>query len=277
MRNWKLIILFVVIIIFTFSGIVLSGLWKDKSTIKRVDFTGNTTLSREEIFDFAKLNDSMICSNSLSLEMIESRISKHPNIKKVVVTKDAAIIKIDISEKNPFAVASNGKEMFLVDDQLSIYNLKKEHKDIDLPVITGVSDQMSVSTFGKNDLKNLKIAQYIISQSIKINKSLYNYISEISFTDSSQISLVTSDDATPVFFIDYNALLKKEKFETPNLAGDINNESLRRAIDNKLIQLNGFLKQVRVYKTANCFKYIDMRYNDMIVVKNNNQPSEKQQ
>jgi cell division septal protein FtsQ len=256
---------------------VLSGLWKDKSTIKRVDFTGNTTLSREEIFDFAKLNDSMICSNSLSLEIIESRISKHPNIKKVVVTKDAAVIKIDISEKNPFAVASNGKEMFLIDDQLSIYNLKKEHKDIDLPVITGVSDQMSVSTFGKNDLKNLKIAQYIISQSIKINKSLYNYISEISFTDSSQISLVTSDDATQVFFIDYSTLLKKEKFETLHMAGDINNESLRRAIDNKLIQLNGFLKQVRVYKTANSFKYIDMRYNDMIVVKNNNQPSEKQQ
>jgi cell division septal protein FtsQ len=277
MRNWKLIILFVVIIIFTFSGIVLSGLWKDKSTIKRVDFTGNTTLSREEIFDFAKPNDSMICSNSLSLEIIESRISKHPNIKKVVVSKDAAIIKIDISEKNPFAVASNGKEMFLIDDQLSIYNLKKEHKDIDLPVITGVSDQMSVSTFGKNDLKNLKIAQYIISQSIKINKSLYNYISEISFTDSSQISLVTSDDATQVFFIDYSTLLKKEKFETLHMAGDINNESLRRAIDNKLIQLNGFLKQVRVYKTANSFKYIDMRYNDMIVVKNNNQPSEKQQ
>jgi cell division septal protein FtsQ len=271
MRNWKLVILFVVIIIFTFSSIVLSGLWKDKSTIKRVELTGNTTLSKEEIFDFAKLNDSVICSNALTLEMIESRISKHPNIKKVVVSKDAAIVKIDISEKNPFAIASNGKEMFLVDDQLTIYNLKKEHKDIDLPVITGVSDQMSVNTFGKNDLKDLKIAQYIISQSIKINKSLYNYISEISFADSTQIQLVTSDDATPVFFIDYSSLLRKEKFETVNAVRDINNASLRTAIDNKLVQLNGFLKQVRVYKTTNSFKYIDMRYNDMIVVKNNNQ------
>ncbi len=271
MRNWKLVILFVIIIIFTFSSIVLSGLWKDKSTIKRVEFTGNTTLSKEEIFDFAKLNDSAICSNALTLEMIESRISKHPNIKKVVVSKDAAIVKIDISEKNPFAIASNGKEMFLVDDQLTIYNLKKEHKDIDLPVITGVSEQMSVSTFGKNDLKDLKIAQYIISQAIKINKSFYNYISEISFADSTQIILVTSDDATPVYFIDYSSQLRKEKFETVNAIRDINNTSLRTAIDNKLIQLNGFLKQVRVYKTANSFKYIDMRYNDMIVVKNNNQ------
>lgn len=275
MRNWKLVLLFVIIIIFTFSGIVLSGLWKDKSTIRRVDLAGNTTLSKEEIFDFAKLNDSIICSNALTLEMIESRISKHPNIKKVVVQKDAAVVKIEISEKSPFAIASNGTEMFLVDDQLSIYILKKEHKDIDLPVITGISEQMNVNTFGKNDLKDLKIAQYIISQSVKINKSLYNYISEINFADTNQISLVTSDDATPVFFIDYNSLLRKEKFETVSMVRDINNESLRKAINNKLIQLNGFLKQVRVYKTASSFKYIDMRYNDMIVIKNN-QPVQPQ-
>lgn len=270
MRNWKLILFFVVIIIFTSTSIVLSGLWKDKSAVKRVELNGNTTISKDEIFDFAKLNDSLISSHELTLEMIEGRISKHPNIKKVVVSKSDAVVKIEISEKNPFAIASNGKEMFLIDDQLTVYNLKKEHSNIDLPVITGLSDQMSVNTFGKNDLKELKIAQYIISQSIKINKSLYNYISDISFADSTQIILMTSDDATPVYFIDYNALLKKERFETVNNVRDINNETLRNTIDNKLLQLYGFLKQVRVYKTLNSFKYIDMRYNDMIVTKSNN-------
>lgn len=275
MRNWKLTLLFAVIIIFTFSSIVVSGLWKDKSTIKKVELAGNITLSKEEIFDFAKLNDSMICSNELTLDMIESRISKHPNIKKVVVSKDAATVKIDISEKNPFAVASNGKEMFLVDDQLSLYNLKKDHKDIDIPVITGLSSQLGTDTYGKNDLKDLKIAQYIISQSIKINKSLYNYISEINFADSSMITLVTSDDATPVYFVDYGALMNKTKPETVNVIRDINNNTLRAAIDSKLVQLNGFLKQVRVYRTSNSFKYIDMRFNDMIIVKNINQPAEQ--
>lgn len=270
MRNWKLILFFVIIIIFTSTSIVLSGLWKDKSTVKRVELNGNTTLSKDEIFDFAKLNDSLISSHELTLEMIEGRISKHPNIKKVVVSKSDAVVKIEISEKNPFAIASNGKEMFLIDDQLTVYNFKKEHSNIDLPVITGLSDQMSVNTFGKIDLKELKIAQYIISQSIKINKSLYNYISDISFADSTQIILMTSDDATPVYFIDYNALLKKERFETVNNVRDINNESLRNTIDNKLLQLYGFLKQVRVYKTLNSFKYIDMRFNDMIVTKSNN-------
>ncbi|MCC7158533.1 MAG: cell division protein FtsQ/DivIB [Ignavibacteria bacterium] len=271
MKNWKLILLFVVVIIFAFSSIVLSGLWKDRSTIHNVILSGNITLSKDEIFDFAKLNDSIICSNVLSLDMIEARISKHPNIKKAVVLKDGTTIKIEIAEKNPFAAASNGKELFLVDDQLSLYSLKKEQTGIDLPVISGLSGELTTGSYGRDDLKYLKIAQFIISQSIKLNKSLYNYISEINFSDSSRITLVTSDDATPVYFIDYSNLLKKEKYETIGNVKDVNNISLRSAIDCKLVQLNAFLKQVRVYRPMNSFKYIDMRYNDIIVTKNNNQ------
>jgi len=267
MKNWKIIILFTIVILFTFSSIVISGLWKDKSTIRNVELKGNLTLTKDEIFDFAKLNDSVICQNTLSLDMIETRIAKHPNIKKVVVLKDGATVIIEIAEKNPFAAASNGKELFLVDDQLTLYPVKKEHNNIDLPVISGLSGDLGSATYGPNDLNLLKIAQYIIRQSIKINKSLFNYISEINFSDSNNIILVTSDDATPVYFVDCGII------ETGNLgrsnARDINNSALRNAIDNNLTELNAFLKQVRVYKASNSFKYIDMRYNGQVVVKNN--------
>lgn len=274
MKNWKITILFTVVIIFTFSSIVLSGLWKDKLTIRNVNLSGNITLSKDEIFDFARMNDSMICSNTLTLEMIESRISKHPNIKKVVVSKDGTTIKIEVAEKNPFASASNGKEIYLVDDQLSMYIMKKEQLNIDLPVISGLSGELGPGTYGKDDIKYLKIAHYIISQSIKVNKSLFNYISEINFADSNNIILVTSDDATPVYFVDYASIISKEKPNMNNNIKDINNTLLRRAIDKNLIQLNAFLKQVRVYRTTNSFIYIDMRYNDLIIVKNNNLPAE---
>ncbi|MBL8016843.1 MAG: hypothetical protein JNK43_06205 [Ignavibacteria bacterium] len=271
MKNWKITILFTIVIIFTFSSIVLSGLWKDKSTIRNVVLAGNITLSKDEIFEFAKLNDSLICGNHLSMEMIETRIGKHPNIKKVEVNKDGATIKIDISEKNPFAAATNGNEVFLVDDQLTVYNIKKEQSDLDIPVISGLSRELGPGTYGKDDLKNLKIGQYLISQAIKINKSVFNYISEISFADHNGIALVTSDDATMVYFIDYESIARKEK---PEAVRDVNSASLRNAINKNLVSLNGFLKQVRVYRTSNSFRYIDMRYNDMIIVKNNNLPAE---
>ncbi|HEY3251237.1 MAG TPA: hypothetical protein VGK25_08975, partial [Ignavibacteria bacterium] len=146
-------------------------------------------------------------------------------------------------------------------------HLKKEHTNLDLPVISGLSETIDINNYGKEDLKNLKIAQYIISQSIRLNKSLYNYISEISFLDTNNIILYTSDDATPVYFVGYADLIKK--YEPVSQIKDINNQLLINEIKRKLLFLNSFLKQVRVYKQSGSFTSIDMRYNDMIVVKNN--------
>ena len=269
MKRYKIIIAFVLVILLTFSSIVISGKWKDKTNVKKIELNGNTTLSREEIFDNAKLTDSLISSNALTLDMIESRISKNPNIKKVSVTRESADIKINISEKNPFAVASNGKDIFLADDQLSLYTFKKENINIDLPVISGLSPQLSLEEFGKDDMNKLKVAQYIISKSIKLNRSLYHFISEISFADSTGIILYSFDDATPVYFLDYSSIIPKDKFSAAISVRDIINPALRRAIDEKLVYLNNFLKQVRVYKSKNSFSYVDLRYNDMVIVKNN--------
>lgn len=268
MKNWKLIIIFAFVIILTFSSIVVSGFWKDKTTINSVQLFGNITLSKDEIFQFAKLTDSAICSGNLTIEMIESRISKHPNIKSADVFKEGTVIKIEITEKNPFAVVSNGNEFFMIDDKLTLYKIKKEHTNIDLPVISGLSDKISENTFGKNDLDLLKIAQFIISKSVQINKILYNYISEINFSNPNGIILITSDDATPIYFIDYYVASKKQNNLNKSNIVDINNTYLKSEIEQKLIQLNCFLKQVRVYKASNSIEYVDMRYNDLIFVKN---------
>lgn len=266
MNKMKLFILFVFVIVLAGSSVVVSGLWKDKSTVKSIEFRGNTTLSKEEVFEFARLSDTLIGSNVLSLEMIESRISKHPNVKSVNVSRSSTNIRIEISEKKPFAVVTNGNNMFLVDDQLTLYNLKREHMNLDIPVISGLSRITDMNNYGKDDLKNLKIAHYIISNCMKLNKSLYNYLSEISFADSNNIVMYTSDDVTPVYFIEYNDLNKKN--EPVSKFRDINNNELRNRIKKNLLFLNGFLKQVRVYKQTGSFEFIDMRYNDMIVVKN---------
>jgi cell division septal protein FtsQ len=252
--------------LFAGSTVVLSGLWKDKSTVRNVEFSGSTTLSKDEVFDFARLSDSLIESNAVSLETIESRIIKHPNIKSVNATRKGSTISIEVTEKNPFAIATNGKNMYLVDDQLTLYSLKKEQRNLDIPVISGLSPQTDINNYGKEDLKFLKIAHFIISYSIKLNKSLYNYLSEISFGDTNNIVIYTSDDATPVYFIEYAELnLKNEPVQKFR---DINNNELRNRIKKNLLYLNGFLRQVRVYKQTGSFDFIDMRYNDMIVVKN---------
>ena len=269
MRRYKGIIFFTVVLLFTFTGIVLSGYWKDRTNTNKVELTGNVTLSKDEIFDFARLTDSLVLSNSLSLQMIESRISKHPNIKSVNATRDNGTIRIEITEKTPFAMATNGKSVFLVDNALNLYNLKKENTGLDLPVISGMSNEMDLDYLTSTDLRNLKIAQYIISKSAKIDRVLYNFISEINFSDSIGITLYTTEDATPVYLVDYSFLDLQVRNTRAVREVDINDTEFRNTLDEKLLYLVNFLKQVIVYKSRFSFAYVDLRYKDMVVVKNN--------
>lgn len=269
MRKYKAVILFTLVLILAGSGIVLSGYWKDRTNLKKVEVTGNLTLSKEEIFDFAKLSDSLVLSNSLSLQMIESRIRKHPNIKNVYATRENGTIKIDITEKTPFAIVTNGKSVFLADDGLNLYSLKKENAGLDLPVVSGLSQELDINFISKDDLRNLKIAQYIVKKSAKIDRILYNFISEISFSDSNGITLYTTEDVTPVYLVDYSFLDYSIKNSVPVIDIDINDAGFRNVIDKKLLCLVNFLKQVIVYKSRFSFAYVDLRYNDIVVVKNN--------
>ncbi len=269
MRKYKAVIFFTLVLILAGSGIVLSGYWKDRTNMKKVEVTGNLTLSKEEIFDFAKLTDSLVLSNSLSLQMIESRIRKHPNIKNVYATRENGTIKIDITEKTPFAIVTNGKSVFLADDGLNLYNLKKENSGLDLPVVSGLSQELDINYISKEDLRNLKIAQYIVKKSAKIDRILYNFISEISFSDTNGITLYTTEDVTPVYLVDYSFLDYSIKNSVPVKDIDINDTGFRNVIDRKLLCLVSFLKQVIVYKSRFSFAYVDLRYNDIVVVKNN--------
>jgi cell division septal protein FtsQ len=269
MRRFKGIIFFTFVLLFTFTGIVLSGYWKDRTNTNKVEVTGNVTLSKDEIFDFAMLTDSLILSNSISLQMIESRVSKHPNIKSVNATRENGTIKIDITEKTPFAMVTNGHSVYLVDNALNLYNLKKENTGLDLPVISGMSKDIDIDYLTSTDLRNLKTAQYIIRKSAKIDRVLYNFISEINFSDSAGITLYTTDDTTPVYLVDYSFLDYQVRSSRAGNVVDINDTEFRNTLDKKLLCLVNFLKQVIVYKSRFSFAYVDLRYKDLVVVKNN--------
>lgn len=80
--------------------------------------------------------------------------------------------------------------------------------------------------------------------------------------------LYSSDDATPIYFIDYSTVLANIQSNNSKVL-DISNVELKNTINQKLVCLYDFFKQILVYKSRNSFAYVDMRYQDLIVVKNN--------
>jgi cell division septal protein FtsQ len=210
----------------------------------------------------------MIYGNVLSLQAIESRLLKHPNVRDVSVSRDGEVINITIVEKSPFAIITNGRKMLMADHNFTVYEMKKRpDSEIDLPVISGFSDEISPGIFAKDDLEKLKIGYFIVSTAANISKVLYSFISEIDFTSPEHIKIITSDDASVIYLMDYDFLLNGLEYRKSYNKLDYRDELLKRTIAVKLNYLYAFLNQVKLYKPYDSYEYIDMRYNDLIAVK----------
>jgi len=268
MSNYRSMVLFSLVLLLSFYGIAISGFWKDKLDVKNIEIRGNVTVSKDDLFNFAKITDSMIYGNVLSLQAIESRLLKHPNVRDVSVSRDGEVINITIVEKSPFAIITNGRKMLMADHNFTVYEMKKRpDSEIDLPVISGFSDEISPGIFAKDDLEKLKIGYFIVSTAANISKVLYSFISEIDFTSPEHIKIITSDDASVIYLVDYDILLNDAEHRQYINKQNYKDELLKRKIAVKLSYLYAFLNQVKLYKPFDSYDYIDMRYNDVIAVK----------
>lgn len=267
-RQYKLALAFTLVIILTCSSIVLSGYWKDNNSVNSIVMKGNVSLTKDEIFSFAKLTDSLIKNNDLSLEIIESRIAKHPNIKKINVTRRSSVITIEIWEKDPFAVVVNKSKMFFLDNELNIFPIKKEKNEIDVPVLSGFSDSLDLNRVTADDYTKFKTSKYIISRATKIDKLMSNSISEINFSDPACLNIYLIEGATLVNLVDYSSVRIYDGSLVSLSAPDVMNSNFRREINLKIYTLYNFLKQVLLYRGSNSYERIDMRYDNMLVAKN---------
>lgn len=271
MKKYKVIISFIIVAGMTFSGVVLSGIWKDKAEIKSIELIGNTTLSKNEIFEFAKLSDSLLMSEQLNLQMIEERISKHPNVSSVNAKRVSSRLVIEISEKAPFAIvmpSAKDKPVLLLDDKLNLYNYKKEMRDLSLPVISGLSKDLEISNVPADDYNKMKLAHFIISELMKIDKLLYNFVSEIHFSDSVSVTLYTFEGAVPVYLLDYNSLNPDMQHVSYLQYFNPANDNIRNIISARLITFHNFIKQAMIYRSRESIEFVDLRYKDMVLIKN---------
>jgi hypothetical protein len=278
------IFIFFLLLLFVVFVVLMSTVWRSTNDITKIEFRGNTSLSKDEIFKYAKLSDSVLFSRSFSLQFIEERISKHPNIKSVNAINESGKIIIEITEKYPVcSVVSLEGNLFFMDDKMNLCEFKKEYQNLDLPVITGFSSFININSISLEDNNKLKLAHYLIQQMNVIDNKLLNFISEISFSDTTCITLYSCDNGIPIYLFDYNSIFdnnnyfemkSKIKYEemkslSKNQLINVNNSLLKVLLKEKLISLNYFIKDILYYKGKNSFKYIDLRFKNMIFAKPN--------
>lgn len=225
----------------------------DKITVK-----GNFTLTRDEILEAANIKkDSTVNIEELNLAFIQDRISKHPEVKKVSVSKNPPNeIVIDVIEKRPLAIVNVGNQLNLVDEECELFPFKNYEKLFDLPVITGIKQVSTQQIEDKSYLNDLKLAVFITMNAYKKSKFLYNQISEINVSDTNKIILFTNDKSVPVYFA---------RMENKNISDPV----YQKEILTKLVVLKNFFEKSFAPLKEKKLDYVDLRFDNQVLVKTN--------
>lgn len=254
--NIKKVILLLVIV-FAIGAVFLSLNWRDDRAIEKITISGNYTITRDEILSVARLKDSLINLNEINIDIIQDRISKHPEIKKVFVSKVLpSELKVEIIERRPVAILSTGNELKLIDDELEVFPFKNYSKLYDLPVISGVRTESNPNQKSKFNKEDLRLALFMILNSYRESKVMYNNISEINLSDSSKVIVYMSEDSSPFFF--------------PRMMNEsIADEDYQNLILNRLQIFDNYLKQLLDIHLKNHVNYVDLRFSNHVIVNYN--------
>jgi cell division protein FtsQ len=246
LNKGKLILLVIISLAAVAVLIILANNWSNKKFADRITVKGNTTISEEEILKAAGIRrDSLINLDDINYLFIRDRILKHPEVKKVVVSKESpSELIIEITEKRPVAVVVKNSELFLIDDEDEIFSFKNYEKVYDLPVINGLKNESD--PYYNSDLKS---ALNLIKMAYSKGKTLQNLISEVNVSDSAKLIVNTNDHSTMFYF--------------PKANAGINDKEM---LNEKLNLFKRFYEDEIVRKNQK-FEYVDLRFSNQIIAK----------
>ena len=227
--------------------IIVANNWRNKTFVNKITIKGNLTISESEILTAAGLAaDSLINLDELNLAFIRDRIAKHPEIKRVVVSKEPpSELIIEVSEKKPIAVLVKNTELNLIDDDREVFSIRNFEKVFDLPVINGLDESR------KDYKSDLDIAVNFIKSAYAKGKYIQNQISEINMSDSTRL-IVFSNDRPTVFYF-------------PKISRESESAEIYSA---KLGVFKKFIDDEIIKKNLNC-EYVDLRFSNQIIAKLN--------
>lgn len=251
-------VILILIVLFIAAAAMLSLKWRSGNVYDKITVTGNYTVTREDILSISRLKDSLINEDEINIDIIQDRISKHPEVKKVYVSKELpSELKIEIVERRPVAILNGENEMKLIDDDLEVFPFKNIIKLYDLPVISGVRIENTPNPKNKYNKDDLRLGLYLILNSYKESKALYNNISEVNLSDTNKIIVYLSEDSSPFYL-------------PRNIKESISNKDYQDLLINKLIIFDSYIKQSLDAHLKKNVNYVDLRYSNQIVVNSNN-------
>jgi cell division septal protein FtsQ len=232
------------------TAVVWANLWKSDLRIADVHVDGNTIVGDKEILALANIaKDQRLYS--IDLLAAQQRIMQNAFIKSVAVNREAPnSISIMVEERVPIVAVVLDKMEYLSDDGVVLPPVRTEGI-FDLPVLTGTF-QTGEFTAGKKVTRgDVKEALEILATAQQLGDEIYGRISEIRIESGRDIIFYTAESGIPVVFGRGDPAMKLVKFE-------------------------GFWKDIVLHRGARELAYVDLRFEDQVVVRWNHVDEEAQ-
>jgi cell division septal protein FtsQ len=228
-------LIFIITVSFFVVLFFVANKWRFDLNVEKIEVDGNRLLAAENIIKQSgvKVNSGLY---DFDLKEIENNVNRISYVKTAIIQRELpSTLSIKIIEREPIALISSGALYYIDSDKKMMqYNYYKEI--LDLPIITGV----------KLDSSNTSpVLDTVINILITLKKDyadLYNQISEISVKNKNQIIIYSNNNCVPIL---------------------IGSEDIMHKLEN----LNYFWKDFAIYENLKNIEFIDVRYNDQVVVK----------
>lgn len=237
----KHFLLMVLLVLAMFGVAMYANAWKENRRVAKVAVEGNRILPAKDILALAKVpNHSLLFE--LDLYAIEQRVMKSEYVKSVAVHRDVPNrVRISIAERVPVAAMAMNKLYYLDADGFVLPPARSQFI-FDLPVLTGSLPESDLVGGKQTTNRNVLDALYILSVAQKVDEEIYRNISEIRLDGNKDFVFYTAEFGIPV-------ILSRDQ------------------VGAKLVKFDSFWKSVVARNGAHKLQYIDLRFEDQVVVR----------
>lgn len=239
-----------ILVVATAVAAVWANMWKSDLRVAEVRVGGNTILTDKEILTLADITPGQRLYG-VNLQAARNRVMHNAFVKSVAVNREAPNrISIKVNERLPIAAVVLDRIEYLDDECVVLPPVRSENV-FDLPVVTGVF-QSADFVPGKQIVRaDVAEALEILSVARQLSDELYRRISEVHTEPGKDIILYTAESGVPIIFGHGGSVAKLVKFE-------------------------GFWKDIVRHYGAAELNYVDLRFEDQVVVRWNHNIDESQ-
>ena len=242
-KNYISIINSIMFFMIIFGICALSFNWADFKkiyTVKEVNIYGTTFFDQSIIEEKSNAIMSYNIFNSKLRNYKDEILNFDHIIDCKISRKFPSTIDITIYEREPVALISSD-ELIILDSEGVC--LPVEYCDLSLPILTNFKSNPELYPKGSTTASTNVLNSVILMKYTKDNFSMiYDEISEFVFNEDSEYEIILKNGKTRI-------ILGREKLQ------------------NKIKYLSLFQETLKEEKNIKDFKYIDLRYNNQIIVK----------